>query len=160
MSTALYATRNDGKPLFGSSVTGCTKEETKTLECAGQAPIFSIVHFIYKKNEGKLDGNEAKNEMQHATLCNNEHMLRFNKMPHLGPRYFVQSLGTCVLCLRTWRTVFLIDMLPDANTDAPVEDGGGYSCFLNQSASPFSSIILVSRCPIFTSSSPCCVRDS
>ena len=84
---ATYATRNDGKPLFGSSATGCTKEETKKLECAGQAPIFSIFLLLNTKNEGNPNGNEAKNEMQHATLCNNEHMLRFNKMPHLRRPY-------------------------------------------------------------------------
>ena len=131
------------------------KRRNQDTRMRGTGSPFSVLFILFI-----LDGNEAKNQLQHTALCNNEHMLRFNKMPHLGPRYFVQSLGTCVLCLRTWRTVFLIDMLPDANTDAPVEDGGGYSCFLNQSASPFSSIILVSRCPIFTSSSPCCVRDS
>jgi hypothetical protein len=46
---------------------------------------FFYLRRLNTKNEENPNGNEAKNEMQHAALCNNMHMLRFNKNAPLRP---------------------------------------------------------------------------
>ena len=121
---ATYATRNDGKPLFESSATGCTKEETKTPECAARGRLqFSVLFLLLNTKK-----RETLMEMRPKMKCNLQHSVITcpccvsTKMPHSGPKYFVQSFDTLSQSLGIpGETMFLTDMLPDANTCAPVD---------------------------------------